>query len=79
MLLGKQGIDPEVIPLANENKNAQGPEIEQMQGWLQEWGCRPRPPLRRAALQCLATTCLVTRCRAALWATCPVWAAVATA
>ncbi|MGK2901780.1 MAG: DUF305 domain-containing protein [Mycobacterium sp.] len=38
MLLGKQGIDPEVISLANDIKNAQGPEIEQMQGWLQEWG-----------------------------------------
>ena len=38
MLLGKQGIDPEVVSLANEIKNAQGPEIEQMQGWLQDWG-----------------------------------------
>ena len=38
MLLGKQGVDPEVVSLANEIKNAQGPEIEQMQGWLQDWG-----------------------------------------
>ena len=43
MLLGKQGIDPEVISLADEIKNAQGPEIEQMQGWLQEWGASSSP------------------------------------
>ncbi|MFW0153574.1 DUF305 domain-containing protein [Mycobacterium sp. smrl_JER01] len=38
MLLGKQGIDPDVVSLANEIKKAQGPEIEQMQRWLQDWG-----------------------------------------
>ncbi|MBY0288877.1 MAG: DUF305 domain-containing protein [Mycobacteriaceae bacterium] len=38
MLLGKQGIDPRVVSLANEIKSAQGPEIEQLQGWLSEWG-----------------------------------------
>ena len=43
MLLGKQGIDPEVISLANEIKNAQGPEIATMQGWLQEWGASSSP------------------------------------
>jgi uncharacterized protein (DUF305 family) len=43
MLLGKQGIDPEVVTLANEIKNAQGPEIEQMQAWLQEWGVSSAP------------------------------------
>lgn len=43
MLLGKQGIDPEVISLANDIKNAQGPEIEKMQGWLQEWGATSSP------------------------------------
>ncbi|MCF6388788.1 DUF305 domain-containing protein [Mycobacterium sp. MBM] len=43
MLLGKQGIDPKVISLANEIKNAQGPEIETMQGWLQEWGASSSP------------------------------------
>ncbi|MCV7281401.1 DUF305 domain-containing protein [Mycolicibacterium flavescens] len=43
MLLGKQGIDPEVISLANDIKNAQGPEIEKMQGWLQEWGVPSSP------------------------------------
>lgn len=38
MILGKQGIDPRVIELAKQIKNAQGPEIEQMKGWLTEWG-----------------------------------------
>ena len=43
MLIGKQGIDPEVISLANQIKDAQGPEIEKMQGWLQEWGAAASP------------------------------------
>lgn len=37
MLLGKQGIDPAVMTLANEIKAAQGPEIEKMRGWLSDW------------------------------------------
>ena len=38
MLLGKSGIDPEVVTLAKAIKGAQGPEIEQMRGWLAGWG-----------------------------------------
>lgn len=38
MILGKQGIDPRVTELAKQIKDAQGPEIEQMKGWLTEWG-----------------------------------------
>lgn len=38
MLLAKQDIDPRVVSLAREIKAAQGPEITQMQGWLQAWG-----------------------------------------
>ena len=38
MVLGKQGIDPRVTDLAKQIKAAQGPEIEQMQGWLKQWG-----------------------------------------
>ena len=45
MLLGrKQGIDPRVVQLANQIKAAQGPEIQQMQGWLTEWGTPAMPP-----------------------------------
>ena len=38
MILGKQGTDPRVTELAKQIKTAQGPEIEQMKGWLTEWG-----------------------------------------
>ncbi|MEO3757903.1 DUF305 domain-containing protein [Mycobacterium sp. B14F4] len=38
MLLAKQDIDPRVVSLANDIKAAQRPEIEQMQGWLNDWG-----------------------------------------
>jgi uncharacterized protein (DUF305 family) len=45
MLLGKQGIDPRVVQLANQIKAAQGPEIQQMQGWLTQWGSPAMPPM----------------------------------
>jgi uncharacterized protein (DUF305 family) len=38
MVLAKQGIDPRVTELAKQIKAAQGPEIELMQGWLNQWG-----------------------------------------
>ena len=38
MLLPKQGVDPQVVSLATEIKAAQSPEIEQMKGWLSQWG-----------------------------------------
>ncbi len=38
IILAKQGIDPRVVDLAEQIKAAQGPEIEQMQGWLKQWG-----------------------------------------
>ena len=38
IVLGKQGIDPRVVTLANQIKAAQGPEIQQMQSWLSQWG-----------------------------------------
>ncbi len=43
MLLGKQGIDPRVLDLANQIKAAQSPEIEQMQTWLKQWGMPSMP------------------------------------
>ena len=45
MVLGKQGIDPRVTELANQIKAAQGPEIQQMQGWLTQWGNPPMPSM----------------------------------
>ncbi len=38
LLLGKDGIDPRVVDLAEQIKDAQGPEIETMTSWLAEWG-----------------------------------------
>ncbi len=38
IILAKQGIDPRVVELATQIKAAQGPEIEQMQGWMTQWG-----------------------------------------
>jgi uncharacterized protein (DUF305 family) len=37
IILGKPGIDSRVVQLATDIKAAQGPEIEQMQGWLSQW------------------------------------------
>ena len=38
MILTKDGIDPQVTELATTIKDAQGPEIETMTGWLEAWG-----------------------------------------
>lgn len=38
IVLAASGIDPAVTALAQRIKAAQGPEIEQLEGWLDEWG-----------------------------------------
>ncbi|MFD2027325.1 DUF305 domain-containing protein [Promicromonospora aerolata] len=38
VILGKEGIDPEITDLATQIKAAQGPEIAQLNIWLDEWG-----------------------------------------
>lgn len=38
MILAKDGIDERVITLAEQVKAAQGPEIELMESWLDDWG-----------------------------------------
>lgn len=43
MVLGKQGVDPRVLDLANQIKAAQGPEIQKMQTWLSSWGMPTMP------------------------------------
>jgi uncharacterized protein (DUF305 family) len=45
MLLAKQGVDPRVTELAKQIKSAQGPEIQQMQGWLSGWGNPAMSPM----------------------------------
>ena len=37
MMLAKDGISPEITDLATKIKDAQGPEIETMTGWLEAW------------------------------------------
>lgn len=38
LILAKDDVSPEVVELAEQIKAAQGPEIEQMESWLEEWG-----------------------------------------
>jgi len=38
LILDEDGIDPEVVALAETIKAAQGPEIELMESWLDDWG-----------------------------------------
>ncbi|MET4059429.1 uncharacterized protein (DUF305 family) [Arthrobacter sp. UYP6] len=38
MVLAKDGLDPEIVRLAENIKAAQGPEIETMSTWLRNWG-----------------------------------------
>lgn len=43
IVLTKSDIDPKVTELAQNIKDAQGPEIDRMLGWLQEWGVEYNP------------------------------------
>ena len=45
IVLAKQGIDPRVSGMATQIKAEQGPEIQQMQDWLRQWGNPPMPPM----------------------------------
>ena len=45
IVLAKRGIDPRVTELATAIKAAQGPEIAQRTGWLEQWGNPPMPPM----------------------------------
>ncbi len=38
VVLAKDGVDTEVLDLAERIKDAQQPEIDQMSGWLEAWG-----------------------------------------
>ncbi|MEV8339431.1 MULTISPECIES: DUF305 domain-containing protein [Leucobacter] len=37
-ILSKDGIDERVVSLAGEIKDAQAPEIQQLESWLEDWG-----------------------------------------
>ena len=38
IILDKSGVDPDVVEMAKQIKQAQGPEIKEMQTWLEDWG-----------------------------------------
>lgn len=38
LVIGKPGVDPRVVAIAEQIKAAQDPEIQTMKGWLEEWG-----------------------------------------
>lgn len=43
IVLDKEGVDPRVTELAQQVKEAQGPEIERMLSWLDDWGVEYDP------------------------------------
>ncbi|SDR99803.1 DUF305 domain-containing protein [Agrococcus carbonis] len=43
VVLGKPDVDPRVRDLAQRIKDAQGPEIAQMEAWLDAWGMHADP------------------------------------
>lgn len=51
IVLAKHGIDPRVTELATTIKAAQGPEIQQMQDWLNQWGNPAMPTMAPGDMQ----------------------------
>ena len=51
IVLAKHGIDPRVTELATTIKAAQGPEIQQMQDWLNQWGNPSIPTMAPGDMQ----------------------------
>lgn len=43
IMLAKDDLDPQVAALAEQTKDAQGPEIDRMLGWLDDWGVEYDP------------------------------------
>ncbi len=50
ILLAKTDVDSRVTALAEQIRAAQAPEIEQMQGWLDEWGNPPMPAMDHGSM-----------------------------
>lgn len=44
MVLAKTGLDANIARLAQQVKDAQGPEVDQMRGWLRTWGVKESTP-----------------------------------
>jgi uncharacterized protein (DUF305 family) len=43
IVLGKQDVDQRIIDLAGQIKIEQGPQVDQLTGWLSGWGNPPMP------------------------------------
>lgn len=65
ILLAKQDVDPRVRALAEQIRDAQGPEVEQMQGWLDEWGNPPMPSMDHGSMEGMVATGDIEKLRAA--------------
>lgn len=66
ILLDKPDVDPRVRALAEQIRDAQGPEIEQMQGWLDEWGNPPMPAMDHGSMEGMVATGDIEKLRDAL-------------
>lgn len=65
ILLAKSDVDARVDELAQQIKTAQGPEIEQMQGWLDSWGNPPLPAMDHGAMEGMVAPEDIEKLRAA--------------
>jgi uncharacterized protein (DUF305 family) len=65
ILLAKQDVDPRVRELAEEIKAAQAPEIEQMQGWLNDWGNPPMPAMDHGSMEGMVAPADIEKLRSA--------------
>ncbi|TQK28329.1 uncharacterized protein (DUF305 family) [Arthrobacter sp. SLBN-53] len=65
ILLAKPDVDPRVVTLAEQIRAAQAPEIEQMQGWLDQWGNPPMPAMDHGSMDGMVSPADIEKLRAA--------------
>ncbi|MCF6387222.1 DUF305 domain-containing protein [Mycobacterium sp. MBM] len=65
ILLAKDDVDARVIALAEQIRAAQAPEIQQMQGWLDEWGNPPMPGMDHGSMEGMVAPADIEKLRAA--------------
>ncbi|MEH3133840.1 MAG: DUF305 domain-containing protein [Mycolicibacterium neoaurum] len=65
ILLAKPDVDPRVVTLAEQIRAAQAPEIEQMQGWLDQWGNPPMPAMDHSSMDGMVAPADIDKLRAA--------------
>lgn len=65
ILLAKSDVDPRVVTLAEQIRAAQAPEIEQMQGWLDEWDNPPMPAMDHGSMDGMVAPADIEKLKAA--------------